>query len=412
MSARLRGGVTAWLACVSALGSGMVVVACTGTMTDGDGPGRDGGGGPAGDAGVGGEEAGPVESDAGLVSADDGGSAPDAAFPPDAGEAGEARVGVFVAQGHAGRTTISCDDGRSWIHDRSLDDSIVCFSDGFDCDHHPGSAKGVTYGRGWFFATYGWGPPGSVQRSRDGVTWEPVLEETTFGGIAFGQERVLAGARQPRWTADDGESWTDSGSTELDVWNVRRTGWVPHDGGRFVLVGEDGGARDVVLSSDGGETWWHPSSLPAECGAAIQNEGGIAYGDGTMLIVGRTGDACRSTDGGATWTSTAIGGEVHSHLVWSGDAFLAWERGVLWRSEDGAAWSSTPTSPADLRIGAVAMSPGGTFVAVKGGWQEWYDRQRFYRSEDGVTWTELPSGSYVGSHPIRDIEFGYVESCP
>src|SRR5262245_52167588 len=67
-------------------------------------------------------------------------------------------VPVFVAQGHVGRTTISCDDGRTWVGNRSDDDSIRCFS-GVDCDHHPGAAHGVVFGHGWFFATFGWGQP-------------------------------------------------------------------------------------------------------------------------------------------------------------------------------------------------------------------------------------------------------------
>jgi len=52
---------------------------------------------------------------------------------------------------------------------------------------------------------------------------------------------------------------------------------------------------------------------------------------------------------------------------------------------------------------------------VRGGWQVWYDQQRFYRSADGVRWETLAAGSYVGSHPINFIEFGYAPAgtvCP
>lgn len=404
------GRAAALLALASAAASGLLVAACTGTMKTGGGGGSVDGGGPAEDAGRAPVDGG-ATSDAGPDRRiDGGGAAEDGGGPPP--DAGDHRLGVFVLSGHMGRTAVSCDDGRSWIHDRSYDDSVRCFTDGFDCDHHPGSSKGVTFGRGWFHATWGWGPPGSVRRSRDGVDWEPVLEDTTFGGIAFGQDRVLVGSRAPRWSGDDGETWNDSGDTNFSVWNVRRTGWVPYGGGRFVLVGADGGEIDVVLSSDGGETWWHPTSIPAGCGAAIQNEGGIVEGDGVILIVGGDGVACRSTDGGDTWTSATIGGDIGSHVVWTGEAFMVWQRGVAWSSEDGATWSSADTTPGDLQIGPVEVSPAGTFVAVRGGWQEWYDRQRFYRSTDGVVWEELGAGSYTGSHPVRDITFGYLDACP
>jgi hypothetical protein len=69
-----------------------------------------------------------------------------------------------------------------------------------------------------------------------------------------------------------------------------------------------------------------------------------------------------------------------------------------------------------LNVGAVAYSPvTGTFVAVRGGWQVWYDQQEFYRSSDGVTWTTLDPSVAPGGHPLRFISFGYGKpsaACP
>jgi hypothetical protein len=62
----------------------------------------------------------------------------------------------------------------------------------------------------------------------------------------------------------------------------------------------------------------------------------------------------------------------------------------------------------------VAVS-AGTFVAVKGGWQVWYEQQRFYRSTDGVTWDELPDGAYRQGHPITAMVAGFAQRssvCP
>jgi hypothetical protein len=100
---------------------------------------------------------------------------------------------------------------------------------------------------------------------------------------------------------------------------------------------------------------------------------------------------------------------------------------MLYESPDGAAWTAKPTevrkknpdgttqtSPGP-HLGAVDRSDKGTFVAVNGGWQQYYEKQRFYRSSDGITWDELPAGSFVGSHPVQFITHGLGEKsavCP
>ena len=97
-----------------------------------------GGGGPPGTGG----------------SAGDAGGAGGDLIDPPAGT-----VPMFVAQGQAGRTIISCDDGRTWVADRS--DEAWGYCSDHDCDHGPGAGHGIT-----------WGAPGALKRSRDGVTWE------------------------------------------------------------------------------------------------------------------------------------------------------------------------------------------------------------------------------------------------
>lgn len=319
----------------------------------------------------------------------------------------DVRVGAFVLQGHAGRTAISCDDGQSWVADRSLDDSIRCFTDMFDCDHHPGAAKGLTYGGGYFWATFGWGEPGGVSRSADGVVWEEMLSDTTFGGIAYGQDRVMATSIMPQWSDDDGATWNEEDASVLAVYNVRRGGFADHDGGRFVMVAADGTSLDTVVSDDGGATWERPSPLPAECGNDVQNRGGVVYGNGAIVIVGGDGTSCVSTDGGASFTAHAIGGEISSHVIFDGTHFRAWGTGMRYESGDGMSWTATATTPDVLNLGAVASNPDtGTLVGVDGRWMQWYDEQDFWRSTDGgVTWESLGTGMY-GGHPVRFITFG------
>jgi hypothetical protein len=342
-------------------------------------------------------------------------------------------VPMFVAQGHAGRTIISCDDGKTWVGNRSDDDAYPCFSDPIhDCDHHPGAGRGIDYGNGYFVATFGWGKPGSIRRSKNGVDWEPVLEGKTFAGIAYDGEVFLAGERPPQVSDASGAMWAPGGDLDSPVWNVRRTGFAPHDGGRFLIAFGGNEGNDLNVSKNRGETWARPTSLPGACAGDIQWSGGFAYGNGVIVVLGGTGVACRSLDGGDTWTESTIGGEVDARLLWNGAEFVTWGRdanydSMRYTSPDGAGWTATPievrkigpdgtpqTSPGPI-VGAVTRSAQGTYVAVNGGWEQWYEEQRFYRSADGVTWDELPAGSFVGSHPIQFIAYGVGQKsavCP
>ena len=174
----------------------------------------------------------------------------------------------------------------------------------------------------------------------------------------------------------------DAGRVERDA----HTGHDEHDDAGAVR--EDGGTPEVVVSSDGGETYAHPSVLPASCGRAIQNDGGIGWAPGVIAIVGGDGGVCRSTDGGVTWSASHVGAGVSSSDVIS---------------------TGTAVSPAGTQIGAVERSAAGTFVAVNGGWDQWYERQRWYRSTDGVTWEVLPEGAAARSHPIHAIAHGVAD---
>ena len=356
------------------------------------------------------EETSVVGTDTGAASVDSGAApedvAADSATAPEvAVDTGPEKLGVFVAQGHAGRTTISCDDGRTWIKNRSDNDSIRCF-EGIDCDHMESAGRGITFGGGYFVATFGWGKPGSIRRSKDGFTWEKTLEGTTFGGMVYGNEAFVAAARTPQVSLDLGKTWSKTTEPTVTVWNVRGAGFGANN---VVMVFEDSGKAELALSNDSGKTWWKPTTLPTTCGQAIQSEGGIVYGKGTLLIVGGNGVACRSTDGGKTFTESKMGGDVTSFAHFTGTEFVAWgrtDKNVMYKSADGATWTVTPTSHS---IGPSARSDGGTFVATNTGWLAWYEKQSFYRSKDGVTWESLPKTAFTGSHPIRGMTFGWVD---
>jgi hypothetical protein len=409
-------GKCSWAALATAA---LVLVACGGgTAGSGEGGSGPGGGGGQGGQGQGGQGGGP----GGGGQGGQGG-----------GNVDPNLVSIFVAQGHMARTIVSCDDGMTWVGNRSDDDAYPCFSGpGFDCDHNPGAGRGIAYGNGYFVATFGWGYPGSIRRSKNGVDWETTLPGKTFAGIVFGDGVFLAGERPPQISDGSGAMWAQGGDPDSAVWNTRRTGFAPHDGGRFLLAFGGNEGNDLNVSKDRGATWTRPTTLPSACAGDIQWEGGFAYGNGAIVVLGGKGVACRSLDGGDTWTESNIGGGVGARLLWTGSEFVTWGRdsnfaAMRFTSTDGATWTATPTevrkknadgttqtSPGP-NLGAVDRSDAGTYVGVNGGWTDWYEKQRFYRSTDGITWDELPAGSFVGSHPISFITHGLAEKsavCP
>lgn len=379
------------------------------TGGDGDTPG-DGGAMGDGDASSGGA-AGDDDTSSGGV-AGGGGTIASGGSSSVAGDL----VPAFIVQGHLGRTVLSCDDGRTWIFDQADDvGDGTCWSgdNEIECDHNEGAGRGLAYGNGQFFAMFGWGTPSTLRRTEDGIDWGLRIEsaaDENYGGVAYFDGTLLAAGRVSKTSTDDGLTWSEPVDTGMIGWNVRRAGTA---GNRFVIVGD---ADDVVLSADKGATWVAPDVMPAGCGAGIQTEGGIAFGEGVIVIVGNDGTACYSSDGGVTFGMANVGGNVESHLVWSGVDFVVYGGGNAYRSPDGEAWTATAISPS-VNLGAIAVSDAGTFAGVEGGWGEdyWYAGQEFFRSEDGINWESLPEGSYTGGHPVRTMTFGYVRSsasCP
>ena len=311
-------------------------------------------------------------------------------------------VPMFIAQGHVGRTSISCDDGNTWVADQSNDDDLRCWSDNWepDCDHSPDSARGIAYGDGVFMATFGWGYPGGLFRSVDGVRWDETYPGSSAAGMAYGNGVFIAGDWSPLRSVDAGLTWTRDDDFYVP-YNVRRTSFVEAGGGRFLLL-NDG---PLLMSSDDGVSWYQPPA-PAGCGTNVMFNGGAAYGNGALVIVAGDGPTCVSTDDGATFTAGApvdVYGWLTSRLLFNGTEFVVWGNGLMYTSPDGQSWSETAVSGVELD--AVAQSEDGTYVGVGG----WYDGQNFYRSTDGVSWQAI--GGY-GGHPVFDLTFGIGQASP
>ncbi|MCB9637406.1 MAG: hypothetical protein H6727_00675 [Myxococcales bacterium] len=358
-------------------------------------------------------------------------------------------VAVFMAQGDIGRTMMSCDDGLTWKANRSWElegDAAVCgkisqiecynlpcdfmnkttceTKTPCDCDHHPGAPLGMAYGDGWFVGTWGWGPPGSVRRSQDGINWETVITGTTFGGIDYGASTFVTGDRSPRVSSDGGKTWTMGGKADLKdttgtVWNVRSFAFagVGDASGRFIVTGQSGTLRDVLISADKGQTWNRPNNLDRDCADGVR---GIVGGNGVILILTGQGNVCRSTDAGQTFTKSALPATPSTKTIWDGTNFHYWVSNKRYSSPDGVTWTATNmvvTGGGNISLGAIERSSiTGTYVSVRGGWANWYSKQEFYRSTDGINWTRLPATDFTASHRIRHIRFGYVKrsakGCP
>lgn len=409
---------------------------------------------PEADAGLRDVDAG--EGDAGLTGADDAGAEADAGSdagvevddagtpPPDAGPG---LVPVVVLVGKQGRRAISCDDGQSWTHDVSFDDALPeaerfqCWQGGFvlpdggtpstDCDHNAWSSTSLSYARGVFFQSTGWGAPGAVYRSTDGVTWARA-EVPTTQNVMHGPTRSLLASRSSAWSDDDGVTWhtgltipVTSGANT--IWNVRGGTW---GGGVFLVFGADGANLDVLASDDDGQSWRRPT-LTDGSRADVCGAGHPTFGGGVFVTLATQTDgstttrlACRSDDGAHTFSVHPVaneGGDA-SALLWTGAEFIFWTPGKVHRSPDGMTWTSqaTQTRKAGVlsggpNLGAATVTASGAFVGVRGGWNVWYDSQRFYRSTDGVIWDELPVSAYHAGHPVTGFVAGLAErstACP
>lgn len=318
--------------------------------------------------------------------------------------------GTFVAIGHVNRSIVSCDDGRTGVGNRSDNDDIRCFTSAPDGGKAPTATTSMarvvalrSRRRAGFVGNWGWGDPGVIRRSADGVNWSVVDQGANFASMAVGPDGTLfAASRSGKVSRDDGRTWTSAGTANLmaagqPVWNVRRGGAGGTGQGVYVVVAD---SNTAMVSSDL-MTWRAPRTYPSVCGANIQWEGGVASGNGVLVILGGDGVACRSTDNGVTWTVHQTGGTVDSRLLWGmGSEFMTWgsvsnQRRVL-RSPDGMTWTTTATSlrrngapvagngpravPRAARVARswpsmVAGKPGNTSVCS-------------HRSADGVTWTK------------------------
>ncbi len=286
-----------------------------------------------------------------------------------------------------------------------------------DCVHGTGYGKGIAIGQNQILANFGWGYPGAVLQSVDGGNFKESLAvpEALYPNIVFGMDRfVLFSAFKPM-VSDNGSLWKATQVVDPKG-GGRATAFLDYQGGRFIAAADG----DVIrYSDDRGETWKNASSVPAGCVTGIGTSQKIMTGNGVAVMISdQTQSACRSGDGGVTWTLhrfanlAAQDGAVFQFGTFANGEFLAWSSNyksnndVRYSSKDGITWVQKPTTGKIAIGGPNGVSVNGTLIATNGAG---YENQRLFRSEDsGLTWTEVSGTNYKKSHPFTRFESGYI----
>ena len=330
---------------------------------------------------------------------------------------------VFIASGHMGRTVMSCDDGKSWINDRSDNDTARCWVEKtnpnyVECDHTPYTARGLDFSGGYFYTNHGWGVGGDVKKSIDGKNWQIIQAGKWGGGIAaFGKETVFRYAEGGNWyrTTNQGVSWVNLTDQQLgfngnqfDHPSVKRTN------NKIYVIGRTPG---LAISLNQGESWSYVAGFLPEYGNV-----GIAEGNGVIVSTGNGSGIAyvgRSLDNGQTWSAIQLGSKI-SKIIFNGSHFITWGDGKTYKSTDGLIWTITQTkvdgvnAPVWLTMATAYNATTGTYAGVVNVFASGYEKQKFYRSTDGVNWTTLEPTKFKGGHPISYMVTGEIDAayCP
>lgn len=314
-------------------------------------------------------------------------------------------VPVFVATGHQQRTALSCDAGLTW-HDVDTARTLAqTCTGGFDCGHSSGANRGLTFGGGFVFSTFGWGADNGAYRSANGRDWQKISPSAVYAMLAYGRDMLMANYDPPqKW---ENAATTPSPLTATPGGNTRLTAFVADAVGRFVLI-NGSGISSLYISDDRGASWRSPDSIDADkcLDHNIMHAGGVAYANGKIVVVGYNGGVCVSDDGGESFTSPADSGieNLSSRLLVHQDTFHVWGYNAVYRSTDGTTWSATPLVGTN-NIHKAASNGVDTFVGTR----DDYETQKFFRSTDGISWTEATS--YPQGHPINFMAHGHLDTC-
>jgi photosystem II stability/assembly factor-like uncharacterized protein len=161
---------------------------------------------------------------------------------------------------------------------------------------------------------------------------------------------------------DAGQSWKETnfdgetGNALMSVWG--------NPAGPFFAVGSFG---DFLVSTDQGQTW-----QKRHVGLGDRHLYGVAgAGPDRMMLVGESGLAARSTDGGQHWTrlSGFYTGSLFGLMALSGNDWLAYGmRGKVFRSTDfGQSWTAIESGTERALYGGTLTRDGRVVLVGEGG---------------------------------------------
>ncbi|MCM8532771.1 MAG: hypothetical protein NE330_16505 [Lentisphaeraceae bacterium] len=322
----------------------------------------------------------------------------------------KAEEGIFMAAGHGMNILVSRDDGKTWQQS---------FKGRPGGDHGYWAVwNNIAYTNGVFAVAAGWGAPGTIIATDDGVNWQHLTTGKTSmsrkGGKPYDMKTTmqLVGAEGSfvmplastadfgkNWKIKSAYGWKDKAGNKIKI-DIGHPS-IAFGDGRILVIGDKGPG---IFSDDLGKSWEHMNVKIDPW--AKRGSKGLVYHNGAFLLL-RTGEhILRSTDKGMTWMSHKLGIERPSSrsfcLSIAGDEVWATGKTSM-KSKDGLTWEKV--SVKDLN-GQVARSDKGTLINVS------RKRLSILRStDDGKTWSEVykyTSEGKGGAQGLADVVFGKV----
>ena len=185
--------------------------------------------------------------------------------------------------------------------------------------------------------------------------------------------------------AGSGSSLLYRSSDNGDNWTLSNTGFALTNSFAFFVEGNTvytTGLPGVSKSTDGGLNW---TTLPA---GYLGYEGGLdVWKDGSNIVTGSNVNKHRSTDDGASWSTTLTGlpaGGISAFTQIDSTLFAASPYGVYKSADHGASWTVTASLPSTVAAQSLTARGGDLFVGTNDG---------VYRSTDkGGTWIPINDG--------------------
>lgn len=370
---------------------------------------------------------------------------------------------ILVALGEVGRSTVSCDGGRTWVADTTLqddpalsrlfcdveqpdlrcgagtcqypNDSGVCSENSCGCAQLPFASRGGMVHAGWVFKKVGEVQGNVLQRSRDGVTWETVVDADdnyVIGPAVAGDDLLLVGFNPSAdlnvWSStDDGATWSEPAVFDLtELWAPTKAVTIQHEGQDVALFfGRINSPLALRATSAGAIA--PIADIPSEC----LNPNNILIGNGRVLLVNGVDTLCISDDGGQSFTvatgvepfaSGALQLFLSTHIADQGVAYdgtsmylfgrsFAQQGPTVLRTTDGTAWDDLGLQP-EIDLPVITYDPRARrFVA----WAGAYETQQVYLSDDAITWEAVDPAGFTRGHPITSVEVSVAPegfACP